>query len=817
MLKKLLACAAIALSSGSMFAQTDVTSTYLTNPSFELKAEGTVATAEGLSNNGTYYGWQLPNLGASYVNISIGNSTECAGNAFGVPTAKEGSTYYYCRRGWNSSSTADATLSTTANLPAGSYTLTISYKGLDSWDSSHNSKGSNLTLSAVEGGSTLASSKTANFDAVNGNAAGKDKFTGEANWKEASVVFDVEEAGEVTLNIIHHLVGGVRSDVVIDDVKLLSIPAIDKVKADAKASLPAPAPEFFGLTAEQLEEYNSKIDAATTEAEIEGILDEVNSYEAPAFSGSWNIKNVSAGIYMGNAVLTSTPIATTFEKAANGVYIKVGESYINMAGNNTWSMSANAEAKTAWTFTLADGKYTIAGPNGLIGSDATADGSALYGNKGTNNNGYWTIDVAISEEEIELAKAKNELESAINKIIVPTANIEGNTENVVAWGKTSVDDVKVALESANFVLATSNDIDVIKACTDEVNNLGCEIVLPVCNEINPYNIIMAKEGLGWSGNAVTFTYSEGNQNNYAMAYSEKPGESNFNQAVYFDLNADKDLYMYIIDAEGKKWYVTDGAHVGSTVAWAGSQIRMTGVEEDAMPIDIEPSLSKEGVCELFNIWTGEHIGSTGNNGFYCSNDNYELAIKPAAKKEIDIKVAKYGTVILPADDSNGLLSVKFYSVNSLEENELVLTEENGTLKANTPYIVENLSTIEDAFVQLEKYANAFKPSYTNGLLTGVFADTTAPTGSYVLQNQNDKVAFYAVSAEDPITVPAGKAYLTVPANTETKSINFPSATAINAIEALTSGSAKIYDVNGREINKLQKGINIVNGVKVMVK
>jgi hypothetical protein len=42
-------------------------------------------------------------------------------------------------------------------------------------------------------------------------------------------------------------------------------------------------------------------------------------------------------------------------------------------------------------------------------------------------------------------------------------------------------------------------------------------------------------------------------------------------------------------------------------------------------------------------------------------------------------------------------------------------------------------------------------------------------------------------------------------------------TGIEAVEALTSGKAEIYDLNGRKLNKLQKGVNIVNGVKVYVK
>jgi hypothetical protein len=130
---------------------TDVTSTYLTNPSFEYEGAGTPSSAQALTNGGTFYGWTLPSLGTSYVNISIGDASTCNGQAFGIPTATEGSLYYYARRGWNSNASEDATLSTTmANLPVGVYTLTFDYKGLDSWDGQHNSKGSYLAINAVE-------------------------------------------------------------------------------------------------------------------------------------------------------------------------------------------------------------------------------------------------------------------------------------------------------------------------------------------------------------------------------------------------------------------------------------------------------------------------------------------------------------------------------------------------------------------------------------------------------------------------------------------------------------------------------------------
>ena len=809
-IRKLLSVAVMAALCGNAWAQTDVTSTYLTNPSFELKAEGTAAIAEGLTNNGTYYGWQLPNLGTSFVNISIGNSTECAGQAFGIPTAKEGSAYYYCRRGWGNNSSPDATLSTSATLPAGSYTLTISYKGLDSYDSSHNTKGSYITISAVEGGTTLASSKTASFDAVNGNNAGAGKFTGDANWKEASVAFSVEEAGEVTLNIIHHLVGGVRTDVVIDDLQLLSVSALEKAQIEAKAALPAPAPALFGLTADQLSDYELQIDAATSVAEIEAIMDEVNNYEAPALSGSWAILNATNGLYLGAAVLSAESQATTFEKADGGFYIKVGDNYINMKGNNAWSMSADAEAKTAWTFALADGKYTIKGPNGLIGTDATTPGSAVYGDKKVANNGYWTIvDLAAAA----LESAKRQLEGIIEEMTIPTANIEGESTNVITWSKESVEAMKDAVKNATDVLDKSKSVDEVNG---EIEKLLATIEVETINTIaegSLYNIIMAKEGLDWTGNAVTFTYDEKSQNGYAMAYSAKAGESNYNQAVIFKKNYEAGYTMYIVDAEGTAWYLTDGAHVGSTVAWAGSQLRMTDVGDDAMPIDMLPSVDKEGVVEIINMWTGEHIGSTNNNGFYCSNDNYDLAIREAARFSLSVNTsAGYATVIIPAEVALPE-NAKIYTVESISaDNVLTLIEETETVKANVPYIIET----EQEAVTFAYIANAFKSEYTSGLLTGVYAETAAPKSSYVLQNQQEGLAFYVVN--DEITVPANRAYLTAPSGSEAKAFFFgESATAISAIEALTSGKAEIYNLNGVKLNGLQKGINIVNGKKVMVK
>jgi hypothetical protein len=68
-------------------------------------------------------------------------------------------------------------------------------------------------------------------------------------------------------------------------------------------------------------------------------------------------------------------------------------------------------------------------------------------------------------------------------------------------------------------------------------------------------------------------------------------------------------------------------------------------------------------------------------------------------------------------------------------------------------------------------------------------------------------------------VAANGAYATLPeaAAAQTYALTAPVPTGIEAIDALTAGKAEIYDLNGRKLNSLRKGINIVNGVKVLVK
>ena len=181
-----------------------------------------------------------------------------------------------------------------------------------------------------------------------------------------------------------------------------------------------------------------------------------------------------------------------------------------------------------------------------------------------------------------------------------------------------------------------------------------------------------------------------------------------------------------------------------------------------------------------------------------------------ANTTLNISDALYGTfcapftVALPED-------MKVSTITAANGNELILEPVAGNVVlANTPVLVE-ASAAESLSVS-GVYA---KGTPVADLLTGVYENTPAPVGSYVLQNL-DKVGFYLVAEGNQPTVGANRCYLTVPAaGVKAFFLNGGDATGISGVDANVDANEAIYNLAGQRINKLQKGINIINGKKIL--
>ena len=172
--------------------------------------------------------------------------------------------------------------------------------------------------------------------------------------------------------------------------------------------------------------------------------------------------------------------------------------------------------------------------------------------------------------------------------------------------------------------------------------------------------------------------------------------------------------------------------------------------------------------------------------------------------------AKYGTFCVPyvVDIPEG---VQAYTVPSVNDRVLDLVELTGTIPANTPVVLY----AESGYSSTEVFGYVDERAPIESLLTGVYEATLAPVGSYVLQNQGGKVGFYHVEGTQP-EVGANRCYLTTSSGIKAFFFDEDDATAIKAIDnAQQTAEGAIYNLSGQRMSKMQKGINIINGKKVL--
>ena len=196
-----------------------------------------------------------------------------------------------------------------------------------------------------------------------------------------------------------------------------------------------------------------------------------------------------------------------------------------------------------------------------------------------------------------------------------------------------------------------------------------------------------------------------------------------------------------------------------------------------------------------------------------------------APADFTATAASYTTTI-NADAGAGTLCLPFaatipggvtaYTLTYASGDAATATSVPTTIPANRPVLLngsgDNTFTGSDAVVS----ASA---TNTYGALTGVFAATTVPVKSYVLQKQDTKVGFFQVGGA--ITINPFRAYLTAETPAPSLRIIFPEdsdVTGISEIEKMKNAdNVTIFDLQGRKVAQPQKGLYIVNGKKVIFK
>lgn len=328
-----------------------------------------------------------------------------------------------------------------------------------------------------------------------------------------------------------------------------------------------------------------------------------------------------------------------------------------------------------------------------------------------------------------------------------------------------------------------------------------------------YNLVVATDGHAKNGNAVIIvpgTPSANNPTGYGLN-ANFAINSNLAQAITFTKVSGNTYNISFETADGTA-YLTYGTLNGSAAGWADSQIQAT---EDAEKKG-EFKIAATATANVFNIVNTTSVGGTiacqAGGSLYTEAGNADFTIAEASQATVDVEIEadkNYATRIFPFTPTLPS-GVTAYSCAATEGDVLTLVEEN-TPAANVPYIIYAETKIDE---DLEGWGTAGATSYTEGLLTGVYEDTEAPVGTYVLQNNDSKFGFYQVVDVQP-TVPANRCYMEDNSFSEARAAYFFPGTditgikAVNALNALTSGKVQIFNASGAQIPALQKGMNII--------
>lgn len=224
-------------------------------------------------------------------------------------------------------------------------------------------------------------------------------------------------------------------------------------------------------------------------------------------------------------------------------------------------------------------------------------------------------------------------------------------------------------------------------------------------------------------------------------------------------------------------------------------------------IGIDNNIVKDGICANLVLTDGYPFTATKN--FEATKATYTMTA---------IADGKFGTLVLPFAaqlPTDG----KAYALDgelNVIDSELVGSAVT-SLAANKPVLVTKAGEYTASAVSVAE--TSASQINTNGNLTGVFQNTEAPVGSYVLQNHpaTQGVAFYLVGEVKP-TVKPFRAFIPTQ-DAKVKAIKVVFDGEATGIKEITSDNTKaeIFDLSGRRVAKAQKGVYIINGKKVIKK
>ena len=508
--------------------------------------------------------------------------------------------------------------------------------------------------------------------------------------------------------------------------------------------------------------------SADTNSDVVKISTDVYVYGNSQYNTSDNADKISWAIYN-----VDNGFTFKLKNKLNGQYIKTTATATGNNGGEIVKYTSDLSEATA--FSIADGRsnsyrgeYGIVSNNGYLMAWSVSNGYVTYSTN-TSHQGAWVKFVEAPDFEVLIAEVSEVLGSLGDGL-----------------GKyTPAEADKGTLETAKTAMQNSGSVKL--------------------NELNTYKALLtgAVLNLPVAGQFFRVAYDYGG--NVGKLYMQ--GVASIVKGVKFTAET----------GSASIWLYYDGALYSYA---AGQCLREVGNDRGLQAVGGKTTATFSASTRVrgkYNIACTSyvHANVSGVNYFtdHCSSNNcaaHDLILEEVTELPVAVGTAGYATLHAPVALTIPT-GVKAYT-GTLKGEWLTLNEVSTTIPANTAVILEGAANTYN-FAMTDD-VDAIEGNNLVGTIEAV-----AKTGTvYTLQSHDfdgdgvkEGIAFKQYTGTN---LTGFKAYLAVESQVQAIRIR-KGTTGIENSELNVENSAVIYDLLGRRVEKMEKGIYIVNGKKII--
>ena len=600
----------------------------------------------------------------------------------------------------------------------------------------------------------------------------------------------------------------------------------ETIEAKKGEAYPAPAARY-GVTY-TLPEGNVPASAAdNTEVEVTCSLAEgfpfvfaetYNAVTAEWYSLTLRAKKVA---YVGDSFVYSNDVTTGSFFTFTGNPI-TGYTIYNYDGGNkaVWADSP-ANGTAIGLVETANDTWELLGTN-------TAD-NYLFKVKGTSNSymhdyntkfSYWLSNSAATDpgSYVTITSPSAGLQALVEKAGLLTSSANNGVGTITTASATTLNTAVDATKEANTLAEIVNATNSLQGAYQGALN---DIVLP---EEGKYYTLVSSCTDDHRANQSVYVNREGRMQ-FANA-----GEvaSDFARVFQFVPTTTEGKF-YIYNVENNTYMNTVG-YALALGADAAKPVTITNLGKDNIVKIVPDGQNMMHTQDAGSVIVGWNNDSYTNGSAWTIVETEAPNLADVVKHTLTVTNAGWSTLVLPHNTTIPA-NVEVFVASEIKDDKVMLSAVEDVLPAHTPVIIK--ATANDYVFNY----TAEEGSVESNLLEGSVFNLNVSEDGYVLANGEMGVGLYkakfnVVDLNNEVDADgdgdatndytaflnnANKAYLPAPAGASAAMFSFGRGEGTTGIETAVSGeqTVVIYDLAGRRVEKMEKGIYIVNGKKVI--